>query len=111
MKKADERSLFGFLRHYRHTDHAAKELEDLLQFNLVTPMPQRKLVELGKIISRIVSMDMVIVLADTGFRQDLIDNAILEIRHEIAGLLGLFKMTITPGIVEDYRDGSSWFVI
>ena len=109
MKKAGERNLFGFLRHYRHTEHAACELEDLLQFNLITPLPQRKLMELGKVMSRIVAGEMVIALANSGFRPDLIDNALIEIRHEIAGLLGTFKMMASPAIVDDYQDRSSWF--
>ncbi|MFZ4520439.1 MAG: acyl-CoA dehydrogenase family protein [Bacteroidales bacterium] len=111
MKKAKEHNLFGFLRHYRHTEHAARELKDQLQFDLVMQLPQRKLVELGKVISRIVSMDMVILLASRGFRQDLIDNAIVEIRNEIAGLLGSFNMMVSPAVVDDYRDHSSWYAI
>jgi len=110
MKKAGEHNLFRFLRYYRHTEHAAKELQDLLQWNLITQLPQRKLVELGKVVTRIVSMDMVIALTAKSFRQDLIDNAIVEIRHEIAGLLGSFNMTEVPVIVDDYKDRSSWFV-
>ncbi|MCX6306853.1 MAG: acyl-CoA dehydrogenase family protein [Bacteroidetes bacterium] len=111
MKKAGERNLYGFLRHYRHTEHAARELLDMLQFDLRTQLPQRKLVELGKVMSRIVSMDMVVALASRGFRQDLVDNAIVELRHEIAGLLGLFHTMETPAIVDDYIDRSSWFTL
>ena len=111
MKKAGVRNLFGFLRQYRHTEHAARELEDLLQFNLMAPMAQRKLVELGKVMSRIVSMDMVLAITDKGFRQDLIDNAIVELRHEIAGLLGFFHSLDSPQIVDDYQDRSSWFTL
>ena len=111
MKKAGIRNLFGFLRQYRHTEHASGDLEDLLQFNLITPMNQRKLVELGKVMSRIVSMDMVLALGEKGFRQDLVDNAVVEIRHEIAGLLGSFNNTDTPQIVGDYKDRSSWFTL
>jgi hypothetical protein len=111
MKKAGIRNMFGFIRQYRHTEHAARDLEDLLQFNLITPMAQRKLVELGKVMSRIVAMEMVIALADKGFRNDLTDSAIIGIRHEIAGLLGSFHSLDAPGIVEDYHDKSAWFAL
>ncbi|MCX6268640.1 MAG: acyl-CoA/acyl-ACP dehydrogenase [Bacteroidetes bacterium] len=111
MKKAKESNLFIFLRHYRHTEHAAKELQDMLQFDLTMQLPQRKLVELGKVMSRIVSMEMVITLAGKGFRQDMTDNAQIEIRHEIAGLLGSFHSLETPRIIDDYKDGSSWFTL
>lgn len=111
MKKAGERNLFGFLSHYRHTEHAAKELEDLLQFNLISALSQRKLVELGKVMSRIVSMDMVIGLYARRFRQDLIDNTLIELRHEIAGLLGSFNSSDAPRMVDDYRENSDWFTL
>ncbi len=111
MKKAREHHLLSFLRHYRHTEHAANELQDLLPFSFNSQLSQRKLVELGKVITRIISMDMVISLSDKGFRQDLIDNALVELRHEISGLLGSFHMMSTPEIVDDYKDGSSWFYL
>ncbi len=111
MKKAREHNLFSFLIHYRHTEHATAEVRDLLQFDLTAQLPQRKLVELGKVMSRIVAMDMVIALAAVGFRQDLIDNAIVELRHEIAGLLGAFSMMPAPAIIDDYQDRSSWFTM
>ena len=111
MKKAGDYNFVSFLRHYKHTERAAWELQDLLQFSLTGQYSQRKMVELGKVMSRIVAIDMVISLADKGFRQDLSDNAIVEIRHDIAGLLGSFNMMITPDIVEDYNESSSWFTL
>lgn len=110
MKKAKEHNLYVFLKHYRHTEHAAEELQDLIQFGIQSQLSQRKLVELGKVMSRIISMEMVIALAiTTGFRQDLIDNAVVEIRHEIAGLLGAFNLMSSPEMIEDYQENSSWF--
>jgi alkylation response protein AidB-like acyl-CoA dehydrogenase len=109
MKKAREHNLYTFLRHYRHTEHAARELQDLLSFGLFVQFSQRKLVELGKVMSRIVAMEMVIAAADRGFRQDLVTNALIEIRREIAELLGSFHTIATPDIVDDYKEGSSWF--
>ncbi|MDP1623723.1 MAG: acyl-CoA dehydrogenase family protein [Bacteroidales bacterium] len=111
MKKVREHNLFNFFSHYRHTEHAAKEFKELLQFDLINQLPQRKLVELGQITSRIISAEMLIALGSKGFRQDLVENAIIEIRHEISGLLGSFNVKSTPAIVDDYDDGSSWFIL
>ncbi len=111
MKKSREHNLYSFLKHYRHTENAARAMQDQLQFDLLTTLPQRKLVELGKIVSRIVSMELVITLGSKGFRQDMVDNAMVEIRQEVSGLLGTFKMNNSPQIVEDYSDGSSWFTL
>ncbi len=109
MKKAKEYNLFAFLKHYRHTEHAAGELQDLIQFGLQAQLSQRKLVELGRVMSRIIAMQMVKALAAHGFRHDLAENALVEIRHEIAGLLGHFNMMSSPEMIDDYKDNSSWF--
>jgi hypothetical protein len=109
MKKASEWNLFHFLEHYKHTVRAAGEVGEMIQFRVNSRLSQRKMVELGKAVSRIIALEMVIHLADSGFRQDLTDNAIIELRHEISGLLGAYNMMAMPDIVEDYRDRSSWF--
>ena len=39
-------------------------------------MPQRKLVQLGEALGRMISMEFTLNLGDQGFNKDLIDNAI-----------------------------------
>jgi hypothetical protein len=71
-------------------------------------IPQRKLVELGRLMSRIVSMDLVIKMGDTGFRSDLIDGAISMLRQEITNLVSNYSYAQNTRVVENYDENSSW---
>ncbi|HET7734253.1 MAG TPA: acyl-CoA dehydrogenase family protein, partial [Paludibacter sp.] len=113
MKTAKENALYVFLEGHRLSENAVKQVKDLISFNLDLQMPQRKLVELGRVISRVVSMDMVIKMGDAGFRNDLVDGAISMLRQEIATLVSHFAYQQPTQVVLDYQDNSSWndFVI
>ena len=93
---------------HRLTEHAAKHLKDLISFDIDLQMPQRKMVELGRVISRVVSMDMVIKLGNAGFRSDLVDAAISLLRQEITTLVSHFDYNQPTLVVEDYQIDSSW---
>ncbi len=108
MKKAKEYNLFQFLQHYRHTEKAARSIKEVLNFELNMQLPQRKFVELGQVISRIVSMEMVLDLGIQGFRKELIDNCLGVLQKEISGLMGHFKVPDNSHIVEDYQQNGSW---
>jgi alkylation response protein AidB-like acyl-CoA dehydrogenase len=109
MKKAKEANLYQFLQKFNLTENAAQSIKDLLNFNLNMQLPQRKLVELGQVIGRIISLEMVIKLGEKGFREDLINNGISMLRKEINSLMTHFKTTDTTRVVEDYQQNSSWF--
>jgi len=109
MKQAREHNTYQFLKNFRLTQNAALSIKDLLNFDLHMQLPQRKLVELGQIISRIVAMEMVIELGKKGFRQDLTNNTISMLRSEISGLMGHFRLLEKTHVVEEYQHNSSWF--
>jgi alkylation response protein AidB-like acyl-CoA dehydrogenase len=108
MKTAKENALYIFLEGHRLSENAAKYVKDLLSITLDLQMPQRKLVELGRVISRVVSMDMVIKMGDAGFRNDLIDGAVSMLRQEITTLVSHFEYQQPTQVVVDYHDNSSW---
>lgn len=108
MKKAKESNLFRFLRSFDLTSKSAVSLKDLLDFDLNTNMPQRKMVELGQVIGRIVSFEMVINLGEKGYRNDLIDNGLNMLKQEIVSLMSSFSFRNETNLVEDYQDNSSW---
>ena len=108
MRRAKERNLYTFLSDYAPTSRAADRFKDTLQFEVDLSLPQRKLVELGEILGRVVSMEMIIEMGDRGFRSDLISNALNVFRSEVSGLLCSFQGTTTSDVVGDYADGSSW---
>jgi len=108
MKKARENNLFRFFQHYRHTEKAAMHLKEVLGFDLNMQLPQRKIVELGQAISRMISMEMVLDLGAKGFRKELIDNCLDVLQKEITGLICNFKVSDNSHVVEDYQQNGSW---
>ncbi|MCW0483993.1 acyl-CoA dehydrogenase family protein [Gaoshiqia sediminis] len=108
MKRVKETNLFRFLKDYELTSRSADQLKDLFNFNLNLQLPQRKLVELGQVMGRVISMDLVHKLADEGFRSDLIDGGINMLQQEIRQLMGTFNLTANEQVVEEYHENSSW---
>ena len=107
MKSVKEKSLYQFLKGY--ATRAAGRIHDLVSFEPEVSLPQRKLVELGQVISRIVSMDLVLYLEEKGFRKDLIDNAVVVLRQDISNLLNTFHYKNQVQVVVDYEENSHWF--
>ena len=108
MKTAKESAFNTYLECHRLTENAAKYVKDLINFDIDLQMPQRKLVELGRVVSRVASMDMVIKLGDAGFRNDLVDGAVSLLRQEISTLVSQFAFLQPTKVVEDYQIDSNW---
>lgn len=106
MKTAKEKSLYQFLKGY--TTRAADRIKELVNFDVEAPLVQRKLVEFGQVISRIVSMDLVIYLEEKGFRKDLIDNTLIVLNQEISTLLNTFHFANNTQVVVEYGENSFW---
>ena len=109
MKKTKESNLFQFLKSFNLTSKSASFLKDMLDFELDTNLPQRKMVELGQVLGRIVSFEMVINLGEKGFRSELIENGLTMLSQEIVSLMSSFKHQNETKLIEDYQDNSSWF--
>jgi alkylation response protein AidB-like acyl-CoA dehydrogenase len=108
MKKTKESNLFQFLKNFDLTAKSATFLKELIDFDLDLNIPQRKMVELGQVLGRIVSFEMVINLGEKGFRSDLISNGLAMLNQEITSIMSSFKHENATFVVEDYQDNSSW---
>jgi len=108
MKKAKENNLYQFLKTFDLTSKSAPSMKELLDFELNLDLPQRKLVELGAILGRIVSFEMVINLGEKGYRSDLINNGLVFLKQEISSLFQHFNFSNQTRVVEDYQEESSW---
>jgi len=108
MKTVKELNVLEFLKDHPLTLRSVDHLKELLNFNIDLQMPQRKLVELGKVLSRIVSMDLVLKMGENGFRKDLIDGAVSMLHQEISHLMNAFSFKQNAMIVVDYEDDSLW---
>jgi alkylation response protein AidB-like acyl-CoA dehydrogenase len=108
MRKLKERNLFRFLKEYPITIKAADYLKKILDFEINAELPQRKMVELGEAIGRIVAFEMVIDLGSKGFHPHLIRNGLEMLQHEIAGIINGFNTPNNTTVIEDYQHQSTW---
>ena len=108
MKKQKQMQLLDFLQTFELTAQASQFFKSIINFTLNDVLPQRKLVDLGKILGRIIATGYVVALADKGFRPDLVDNCIVSVRQEIAALVAAFQAENTIKVITDYTADSSW---
>jgi alkylation response protein AidB-like acyl-CoA dehydrogenase len=106
MKAAKENNFYNFLKGY--ASRAADRVKELVRFDLNIGFSQRKLVELGKIMSRIVSMDLVLYLGEKGFHKDLIANTIIILKQDISTLLDTFHFENNTKAIIEYKEDSNW---
>lgn len=108
MRKVKETHLGRYLAADPLTARASTLLGDALSFELDWKMPQRKLVDLGRAISRLVSMEMTIELGERGFAADLIRSALDETRSEVRSILDGYRHGRIVSLVEDAAP-PDWF--
>ena len=101
MRRMKETNLGAYLRTEPLTARASEMFGDALSFDVDWQMPQRKLVDLGRALSRIVSMEMTIELGERGYAADLVRNALDETRADVGALLTSFREGGLTALVED----------
>ena len=101
-------NLSEFLKNYNLTQNAADHFTSILNFKIDVNLPQRKLVDLGKIISRVIAANHVVDVGTKGFRSDLISDSLETIKHEISMLVSSYKFKINVTPIEEYQDNSFW---
>lgn len=108
MKKQKQMNLFEFLKDFKLTSEVSEFFKSEINFTLNDSLPQRKMVDLGKILGRIISVGYVVELAEKGFRKDLVENCIVSVRQEIASLVAAFKTNNDIKVITDYSENSAW---
>ena len=108
MNQAKQSNLLLFLKNFNLTEKAAEIYKKEINFSIKGSLPQRKLVDLGKVLGRIVSAEFVIEMGASGFRKDLIDNSLESLRQEIHRFLSSYHSKSTVTSIEDYEQNSSW---
>ncbi len=108
MRDLKEKNLHTFLSNYEPTARAADYFQDTLDFEVDLSLPQRKLVALGRILGRVISMEMTIELGDRGFRSDLISNCLQVFQKDVNGRITSYRNPELTDVVEDYVEGSAW---
>jgi hypothetical protein len=87
MRRMKEHNLYRYLKQEDLTSRAADYFRDLLDFEVDPRLPQRKMIELGEALGRIISMDLTIELGSRGFHGDLVANALTTLRQEVEALV------------------------
>jgi alkylation response protein AidB-like acyl-CoA dehydrogenase len=108
MKKKKQSNLFDCLKDFNLTAESCLHFKNDLSFTINTSMSQRKLVDLGRILGRLISVGYVLELQDKGFRKDLVDNCISMVKQEVAALTTSFQYDNSVQVIDDYYEGSSW---
>lgn len=108
MRRMKEINLYSFLSQYDLTEKTSDYFKDILNFEIDAKMPQRKLVQLGQALGRMISMEYTIDLGESGFNKDLIDNALRTLQSEIRSIMCSFSTNNTALIVDDYESDSAW---
>ena len=109
MRRAKQTDLGAHLRTEPLTARAATLFGDALSFDVDWQMPQRKLVDLGRALSRIVSMEMTIELGERGYAADLVRNALDETRAEVRSILTTVREGGLTALVED-AEAPDWLL-
>lgn len=108
MRKAKVMNLYQFLSSYSLTENSAEFFKSSLDFTIDPKMAQRKLVQLGRAIGRMVSMEMTIKMGESGYNSDMIANSLKVLRTEIQSLISGYSYNEEALVVEDFEDHSSW---
>ncbi|MFT5144466.1 MAG: alkylation response protein AidB-like acyl-CoA dehydrogenase [Rhodothermales bacterium] len=108
MRRLKEPNLGQFLKGFESSKRVAGLVHSLVDFQVDTSLPQRKLVELGKALGRIFTMELTIDLGERGFRKDLIDNSLAVLHAEVDRIMNGFRSPGGVMVQVDYQDGPSW---
>jgi len=109
MQRTKETNLLRFCQGHELTERAAEPLGKILDFALQAQMAQRKLTEFGRLFSRVVSLNLIQRLADSGFRPDLIRSAAINLEQEISALTSGYRQANNSAHIDDYQTGGNWF--
>lgn len=108
MRSIKEDNLLNFLSTHPLTETVAERFKKLLNFEVSLQLPQRKLVDLGRVLGRVASLGFVLELGSQGFRKDLIEQSAANLTQETAQLLSNFRAANNTRVIDDYKSEGDW---
>ncbi|MCM4166520.1 hypothetical protein KCTC52924_03456 [Arenibacter antarcticus] len=109
MKRKNEYNVYAFLKDFSLTDKSHAHFKNEMDFTFSPGLNQRKLVDLGKIFSRIISLNFVFEMEEKGFRKDLIANCTEVLKCDVSQLVNSFQSKNTVVQINDYQENSHWY--
>lgn len=108
MRVAKEHNLFHYLNGFELTSRASDRIKPLLDFELSPSLPQRKLVEFGQLLSRLIAMDLVLKLEERGFSRRLVNSSLENLQQEITTLLTHCRLENRTEQIDPDEEIPSW---
>lgn len=108
MRKFKTRNLYEFLENYRFSENAAGYLKDLLNFRVDENLAQHRMIELGRVLSRVLSMEFTLQLGEKGFNRELIAGTMDVLRNDIERIMTSYHNSSRPKVIDYYEESSSW---
>ncbi len=108
MSTEKETNLLKFFQKFHLTNRAVELTGDLINFEIKDNLLQRKLLELGQITTRIVTLQYVLGMYERKFQPALLKGATSMLLHEITNLVSVYSFEQSTQLVENYEDNSYW---
>lgn len=109
MKRKKEFNIYNFFKDFNLTTKSYSYFKEYIQFSITTELKQRKMIDLGKIFSRIISLNFVLEMEEKGFRKDLTSNCLELLKLDVSQLINSFHSKNTVIQIEDYNENSLWY--
>src|SRR5690606_37443829 len=97
-----------FLTGFNLPSEAASHFKNELKLTINGSLSERKTVDLGRILGRILCIGYGWDVGGREIRKDLIEERITTVRHSVSSLVSSFKSDSVSSVVEDYSEESSW---
>src|SRR5690606_34376272 len=108
MKRTKELNIYKFLKNFALTDKSYRYFAKDIDLSLTTALSQRKLVDLGKVFSRIIALNFVLEMMEKGFREDLISNCIETLQLDVSLFISSFHSKNVTAPIQEYHQNSLW---
>ncbi|MDZ7691482.1 MAG: acyl-CoA dehydrogenase family protein [Balneolaceae bacterium] len=108
MRRLKLSNMFEFLNKYELTSNVADRFNGLFNFSVDSKMVQHKMVDMGRILSRVISMEYTLRLQECGFNRELIDNSLKTLQAKVEQLMTSFQNDDSAEVIENYEENSSW---
>jgi alkylation response protein AidB-like acyl-CoA dehydrogenase len=108
MRATKMTNLYQYFKTNELSQKSADHLKNTLDFDLSALLSQRKMVELGKAISRVISMNFVINLGERGFNSQHIRNSIDSLTQEINMIIQNYSGKTDTAVIPIHSPESNW---
>jgi len=109
MKRSKEFNIYKFLENFNLTDKSYSYFKEYMEFSMTTELKQRKMIDLGKVFTRIISLNFVLEMEEKGYRKDLTSNCLEFLKLDVSRLINTFHSKNTIVVIEEYHENSLWY--